>query len=231
MRRWSGRHPRVVAHHLELPPHRHVVGRARRELPRRAAPRTTTPTRLRRQVHGGRRDRAAVLRRTAEGLELDPAALPGQQDASRWPELRQILTDKFLSKTRDEWTKIFDGTDACTTPVLTFTEARTIRTSRPRQHHRTRRGHPARPGTPLLADPHDRAAAARTGGHGLSTLSGAEHLSRSEPHLRRSTFATDGSHHGRTPRVSARRRFCNSFSDRDGPWQPATSVAPTSFLR
>ncbi|MBM4520644.1 CoA transferase [Rhodococcus hoagii] len=58
-----------------------------------------------------------------KGLELDPAALPGQQDASRWPELRQILTDKFLSKTRDEWTKIFDGTDACTTPVLTFTEA------------------------------------------------------------------------------------------------------------
>ncbi|NKS47793.1 CoA transferase [Rhodococcus hoagii] len=58
-----------------------------------------------------------------KGLELDPATLPGQQDASRWPELRQILTDKFLSKTRDEWTKIFDGTDACTTPVLTFTEA------------------------------------------------------------------------------------------------------------
>ena len=40
-----------------------------------------------------------------KGLELDPATLPGQQDASRWPELRQILTDKFLSKTRDEWTE------------------------------------------------------------------------------------------------------------------------------
>ncbi|WP_305092651.1 CaiB/BaiF CoA-transferase family protein [Prescottella sp. R16] len=56
-------------------------------------------------------------------LELDPAELPGQHDAARWTELRQILTDRFLTKTRDEWTKIFDGTDACTTPVLTFAEA------------------------------------------------------------------------------------------------------------
>lgn len=58
-----------------------------------------------------------------KGLELDPAELPGQHDPTRWPELRQILTDRFLSKTRDEWTKIFDCTDACTTPVLTFAEA------------------------------------------------------------------------------------------------------------
>ena len=58
-----------------------------------------------------------------KGLELDPAELPGQNDAARWPELRQILTDRFLSKSRDEWTKIFDGTDACITPVLTFAEA------------------------------------------------------------------------------------------------------------
>ena len=57
------------------------------------------------------------------GLELDPAELPGQNDVARWPELRQILTDRFRTKTRDEWTKIFDGTDACATPVLTFAEA------------------------------------------------------------------------------------------------------------
>lgn len=58
-----------------------------------------------------------------KGLELDPADLPGQNDAARWAELRQILTDRFLTRTRDEWAKIFDGTDACTTPVLTFAEA------------------------------------------------------------------------------------------------------------
>ncbi|WP_430334064.1 CaiB/BaiF CoA transferase family protein [Rhodococcus sp. ACT016] len=60
-----------------------------------------------------------------KGLELDPAALPGQHDAARWSELRQTLTDRFLTRTRDEWTKVFDGTDACTTPVLTFAEAPT----------------------------------------------------------------------------------------------------------
>ncbi|MFD4294976.1 CaiB/BaiF CoA transferase family protein [Rhodococcus sp. NPDC058505] len=56
-------------------------------------------------------------------LELDPAALPGQNDRNGWPDLRKILTETFLSKTRDEWAVIFDGTDACTTPVLTFAEA------------------------------------------------------------------------------------------------------------
>ncbi|MGW5076270.1 CaiB/BaiF CoA transferase family protein [Rhodococcus sp. NPDC004095] len=56
-------------------------------------------------------------------LELDPASLPGQNDRDGWPELRKVLTETFLSKTRDEWAAIFDGTDACTSPVLTFAEA------------------------------------------------------------------------------------------------------------
>ncbi|GAA4485814.1 CaiB/BaiF CoA-transferase family protein [Rhodococcus olei] len=56
-------------------------------------------------------------------LELDPAALPGQNDRNGWPELRKVLTETFLSKTRDEWAAIFEGTDACTSPVLTFAEA------------------------------------------------------------------------------------------------------------
>ncbi|MFC4604880.1 CaiB/BaiF CoA transferase family protein [Rhodococcus kronopolitis] len=58
-----------------------------------------------------------------EGLELDPADLPGQNDAKAWPVLRKLFTERFLSKTRDEWAAIFDGTDACVTPVLTFAEA------------------------------------------------------------------------------------------------------------
>src|SRR5699024_1104735 len=57
------------------------------------------------------------------GLGLDPDALPGQHDAGRWPELRKALTDAFAAKTRDEWAEVFDGTDACATPVLTFAEA------------------------------------------------------------------------------------------------------------
>lgn len=39
---------------------------------------------------------------------------------SDWPELRQLFTERFASKTQAEWSEIFDGTDACVTPVLSF---------------------------------------------------------------------------------------------------------------
>lgn len=58
-----------------------------------------------------------------KGLELDPAALPGQVDPAGQDRLREVFAEKFKSKTRDEWSAIFDGTDACTSPVLTFGEA------------------------------------------------------------------------------------------------------------
>lgn len=57
------------------------------------------------------------------GLELDAADLPHQMDKSKWPQLRETFTETFKSKTRDQWAAIFDGTDACVTPVLTFAEA------------------------------------------------------------------------------------------------------------
>jgi alpha-methylacyl-CoA racemase len=37
--------------------------------------------------------------------------------------MREIFTERFASKTRDEWAQVFAGTDACVTPVLTWTEA------------------------------------------------------------------------------------------------------------
>jgi alpha-methylacyl-CoA racemase len=37
--------------------------------------------------------------------------------------MRNAFTDRFASKTRDEWTAVFAGTDACVTPVLTWNEA------------------------------------------------------------------------------------------------------------
>lgn len=54
----------------------------------------------------------------ALGLDLDPADLPAQMSVSDWPKLRQTFTRVFATKTRDEWGQIFDGTDACVTPVL-----------------------------------------------------------------------------------------------------------------
>lgn len=56
------------------------------------------------------------------GLDLDPADLPGQNDRSGWPLLRAKFTSVFVSQPRDHWAKVFDGTDACVSPVLSFDE-------------------------------------------------------------------------------------------------------------
>ena len=60
-----------------------------------------------------------------EKLELDPATLPHQQDISRFPELRAILTETFLKHDRDHWAEVFKTSDACVTPILSFAEIET----------------------------------------------------------------------------------------------------------
>ncbi|MFI6367704.1 CaiB/BaiF CoA transferase family protein [Nocardia sp. NPDC050630] len=57
------------------------------------------------------------------GLEFDPEYLPEQNDPDSQEYLRKLFADKFKTKTQDEWTAVFDGTDACCTPVLSWTEA------------------------------------------------------------------------------------------------------------
>ncbi len=56
------------------------------------------------------------------GLGIAEADLPKQMDRSGWPTVRERFTAIFKDKTRDEWCAIFDGTDACTTPVLGLDE-------------------------------------------------------------------------------------------------------------
>ncbi|KAK1718549.1 CoA-transferase family III [Colletotrichum lupini] len=46
-------------------------------------------------------------------------------DRARWGELRELFTKIFQSRTRGEWEKVFDGTDACCTPVLEYHELET----------------------------------------------------------------------------------------------------------
>jgi alpha-methylacyl-CoA racemase len=58
-------------------------------------------------------------------LGLAAGDLPAQHDRSRWPELRSRFAQVFRSRTRDEWSAIFEGSDACVAPVLSFSEART----------------------------------------------------------------------------------------------------------
>lgn len=60
-----------------------------------------------------------------DGLGLDPATLPQQMDKARWPELRAALAERIVTRTRDEWAAIFDGVDACVTPVLELGEVPT----------------------------------------------------------------------------------------------------------
>ncbi|MGH8704260.1 MAG: CaiB/BaiF CoA transferase family protein [Burkholderiales bacterium] len=56
------------------------------------------------------------------GLAREP--LPKQHDRKGWPELRARFANAFKAKTRDEWCAVFEGSDACFAPVLSFSEAR-----------------------------------------------------------------------------------------------------------
>lgn len=55
-------------------------------------------------------------------LGLDPAAWP-QHDRDQWPAMIGKLTEIFLSRTRTQWTELFDNVEACVTPVLRLDEA------------------------------------------------------------------------------------------------------------
>ena len=57
---------------------------------------------------------AALLR----GLGFDAKTIPAREDRANWPALREMFTRRFQEKTRAEWEAVFDGTDACATPVF-----------------------------------------------------------------------------------------------------------------
>ncbi|MFJ7152577.1 CaiB/BaiF CoA transferase family protein [Streptomyces sp. NPDC100445] len=54
------------------------------------------------------------------GLD-DPSS--ARTDPARWDELRARIAARFRSRTRAEWTAVFEDTDACVAPVLTLREA------------------------------------------------------------------------------------------------------------
>ena len=75
----------------------------------------------RRQVRRRRRDRAAVLR--AAAARARPGCRRPARPERHGPlaeELRATFTEAFAAHDRDHWAKVFDGTDACVTPVLSF---------------------------------------------------------------------------------------------------------------
>src|SRR2546422_2584193 len=62
----------------------------------------------------------ALLRQHAG---LTDADFDAQMDRKAWPALKDKLTKVFLSKSREDWCKIMEGTDICFAPILTMAEA------------------------------------------------------------------------------------------------------------
>jgi alpha-methylacyl-CoA racemase len=56
------------------------------------------------------------------GLGLD-AATVSERTVENWPALTEEFAAIFATRTRAEWTAVFDGTDACVAPVLSPAEA------------------------------------------------------------------------------------------------------------
>jgi alpha-methylacyl-CoA racemase len=56
------------------------------------------------------------------GLEVLVSDVP-QWDREHWPAIEERFREVFLTKTRDEWTDVFEDVDACVTPVLSPREA------------------------------------------------------------------------------------------------------------
>ena len=56
------------------------------------------------------------------GLGLDQSWMQRRNDSANWRELRRILKESFGERTRREWEDVFDGKDACCTPILSQAE-------------------------------------------------------------------------------------------------------------
>lgn len=56
-------------------------------------------------------------------LGIDDPAFEHQNDKAGWPRLKERIAAIFRTKTRDEWAALFEGVDACVSPVLDWDEA------------------------------------------------------------------------------------------------------------
>jgi alpha-methylacyl-CoA racemase len=62
----------------------------------------------------------ALLKKLADLSEDD---FGDQNDAARWPEMKDKLAAVIKQKTQAEWCEIMEGTDVCFAPVLSFVDA------------------------------------------------------------------------------------------------------------
>jgi alpha-methylacyl-CoA racemase len=78
------------------------------------------------------KDREAVVVCALEGrffsellkvLSIEDIDLDSQYDRNSWPAQAARIEAAFMTRTREEWCELFDGTDACFAPVLSMSEA------------------------------------------------------------------------------------------------------------
>ena len=65
--------------------------------------------------------------------QIDDPAFDAQMDAQAWPALTDKFAQVFLTRSRDSWCALLEGTDACFAPVLDMAEA-------PQHQHNVARG-------------------------------------------------------------------------------------------
>lgn len=63
----------------------------------------------------------------------DPELTTERMNPDRWPEFKARFAAVFRTRTRDEWSRLLEGTDVCYAPMLDFAEA-------PRHPHSVARG-------------------------------------------------------------------------------------------
>lgn len=56
-------------------------------------------------------------------IGIDPEWKDRQQEVSSWGEMRAEIADRFSRETREHWTGVFAGSDACVAPVMSMAEA------------------------------------------------------------------------------------------------------------
>ncbi len=56
-------------------------------------------------------------------VHLEEAEFGDQNNSKNWPEQKKSLEKIFLTRTRDEWCEILEGTDVCFAPILDYKEA------------------------------------------------------------------------------------------------------------
>ena len=150
------------------------------------------------------------------GIALDPTT---QMDKSTWPRLKDEMTARFRTRTRDEWVEFFTGHDVCFAPVLTMNEARAHpHNVAARDLHRGRGCTPARTRAALLPHPRSGRAYARRPrrrhGHGARRVGLRRRRDRHTEGLGRGGLACDRWRRHPPSRWSAHRGFCHWISRR-----------------